>query len=205
MCVGCPITGSISMISGKRFSFRLGLVLLASLPSLSAQASGLVLKQILNPAEQPRVIRYREEKSLGILEQTLSGSGVLHFTPPDTLVREMDGTRNITYRIEGSQISVSKDGKLQRQLDLQTYPELAGVAVTLRALLKGDIETLKQQYALTLSGTLANWTLQLTPRNAPLSRLIDGLSIEGSQGQIRIIDTYEKGGNHSRMTLLVDE
>jgi hypothetical protein len=194
------------MISGKSFRFLLFLALLTlSTLSVAAEPAAISLKEILIPSEQPLTMRYREEKSLQILDQILTSSGLLRFSPPDTLVREVDGWRDIAYRIEGSQISVSEGGRILRQLDLQASPELAGFATTLRALLAADIEALKKQYTLTVAGTAANWTLQLTPRNEPISRFIERISIGGGGGQIRFIDTYEQGGSHSRMDLMPDE
>jgi hypothetical protein len=117
----------------------------------------------------------------------------------------MDGPSRMTYRIEGNQLSISKGGRIIRQLDLQTNPQLAGVAVTLRALLKADIQTLQQQYDLKLTGKEASWMLQLIPRDDLVSRIIERISIAGGNRQIRFIDTYETGGDHSHMTLLPND
>ena len=180
-------------------------VLLAMLPALAAEPAAVSLKEIINPSERPLAMRYREEKTLQILNQTLTGSGLLRFIPPDTLVREADGWRERVYRIEGNQINISEGGRVLRQLGLGSSPELAAFATTLRALLTADTETLEKQYALTLTGTAANWSLQLIPRDEPLSRLVERISIEGGNGRIRSIDTFEWSGNHSRMALMPDE
>jgi len=192
------------MIFGKNFKLLL-LALLLALPTLAADPLAPTLEEILNPNNQPLEMRYREEKTLHILDQTLTSSGRLRFIPPDTLVREVDGWRGMVYRIEGNQINISEGDRVLRQLDLGSSPELAGFATTLRALLAADIETLTNHYDLTLTGSTADWSLQLIPRNEPLSRLVERISIEGGDGQIRLIDTFEWGGNHSRMALLPDE
>ena len=193
------------MISGKSFRSLLALGLFSLAPGPAPAEATVSLADILHPSRQQQVMRFHEDKNLRILDQTLTSSGILRFVPPDTLIREMDGSPGKTYRIEGNQLSISKAGEVVRQLDLQTSPELTGFAVTLRALLSADIERLNQQFTLTLTGTKTNWVLQLTPRDDMLSRLIERISIQGGDNQIRFIDTYETGGNHSHMTLLPNE
>ena len=193
------------MISGKSFSTLLSLTLLVCAAGSVPGEESISLGEILRPAEQAQTMRFQEQKQLGILEQTLTDSGILRFIPPDTLIREMDGPSRMTYRIDGSQLSISKGGQITRQLDLQSSPQLAGFAVTLRALLQADFQTLQQQYDLTLTGNGENWMLQLAPRDDLVSRMIERISITGGNRQIRFIDTYETGGDHSHMTLLPNE
>jgi hypothetical protein len=192
------------MTSGKSFSALL-LTLFSLAPAAVPAEASVSLSDILRPAEQPQVMRFREEKHLGILDQSLSDTGVLRFIPPATLIREMDGPSGMVYRIQGSQLSIDKGGRIIRQLDLQANPQLAGVAVTLRALLKADMQTLQRQYAMQLTGSEANWTLQLTPRDELVGRIIERISIRGGNRRIRDIDTYETGGDHTHMTLLPNE
>ena len=193
------------MISGKSFSTLLSLTLLVCAAGSVPGEESISLGEILRPAEQAQTMRFQEQKQLGILEQTLTDSGILRFIPPDTLIREMDGPSGMTYRIQGNQLSISKEGQIIRQLDLQANPQLAGFAVTLRALLKADIQTLQQQYDLKLTGTVESWVLQLTPRDGLVSRIIERIAIAGGNQRIRVIDTYETGGDHSHMTLMSNE
>ena len=190
------------MISGKSFRSLLILTLFSLAPASVFAEAAVTLDKILQPAEQPQTIRYQEQKTLGILEQTLTSRGVLRFTPPDTLVREIEGSPLMSYRIQGSQLSIHKDDQLVRQLDLDASPELAGFALTLRALLNADFHSLQQQYQFSVSGTQTAWVLQLTPSGDLLSRVIERISITGGNHRIHSIDTYERGGNYSHMTLL---
>jgi hypothetical protein len=183
----------------------LGLALLSLAAVVAPGGNPVSLSEVLRPAEQPQVMRFKEAKHLAILDQTLTSSGVLRFVPPDTLTREMAGPSGMTYRIEGSQLSVSKGGQVIRQLDLQANPQLAGFALSLRALLKADIQTLQQHYDIQLTGSEVSWKLQLTPRDDPVSRLIERISIAGGKQQIHMIDSYETGGDSSHMILLPDE
>lgn len=198
----CLTTGSISMISGKRFSYWW---LSIALSTLAGEPAALSPQEVLDFSGESWSLRYQEEKHLRILEQPLTSSGLLHFEPPDTLVREIDGWRGTVYRIEGNQVSISEGGRILRQIDLQAIPELAGFASILRALLAADIETLEKQYTLTLTGTVESWTLHLSPRNEPLSQLVERVSIEGGNGRLQMVEILESGGNRSRMLLNPDE
>ncbi|MCP4287341.1 MAG: hypothetical protein GY792_23350 [Gammaproteobacteria bacterium] len=187
-----------------KFSFGIFPTLLAALSTLAAEPAAVAMKDILTSPERPIAMRYHEEKRLQILSQALTSSGLLRFIPPDTLVREEDGWRDIIYRIEGDQISISEDKKVLRQLDLKLSPEIAGIATTLRALLAADTTTLEKHYTLALTGSSSDWTLQLTPRIEPISRFVEKILIDGGNGQIRRIDTYEQSGDKSRLTLVPD-
>jgi len=193
------------MISGKNFSSLLSLTLLVFIAGPLPGEESFSLGKILLPTEQPQTMRFQEQKQLGILEQALTDSGILHFIPPDTLIRKMDGPSETTYRIDGNQLNISKGGQIIRQLDLQSNPQLAGFAITLRALLKADIPTLERQYELKLTGSEVSWKLQLTPRDDLVTRIIERISISGQNRQIRFIDIYERGGDHSHMALLPNE
>ena len=192
------------MISGKRHSSRLFLALLA-VPLLSAgEESAISIKEIFKPSAQSLVMRFQEEKSMQILSQAVTSRGLLRFIPPDTLVREDEGSRGTVYRIEGNQVSISEGNRILRQFDLDTSPEIAGIATSLRALLAADGKALEEHYTLILSGSGSDWMLQLTPRFEQVSRIIEKILIRGGDGQIQRIDTYEQSGDISRMILIPD-
>ncbi|MCB1868357.1 MAG: hypothetical protein KDI43_07455, partial [Gammaproteobacteria bacterium] len=99
------------------------------MPLLSAgEESAISIKEIFKPSAQSLVMHFQEEKSMQILSQAVTSRGLLRFIPPDTLVREDDGSRGTVYRIEGNQVSISEGNRILRQFDLDTSPEIAGIA-----------------------------------------------------------------------------
>ncbi len=187
-----------------RPELRLLFLLLFSLPLFAAEPP-LTLEQLLIPNDHPRVLRFREEKQLQILEHTLITTGRLRFLPPDTLIREEDGERRMSYRIQGNRVSIHQGEQQLRQLDLGNTPELAAFATSLRALLAGDSKALRQQFETQLSGEQDAWRLQLTPRSEHLGRILEQLVLQGDRSGIRTIETREQGGNRSLMELQTDD
>lgn len=187
-----------------RADLRLLFLLLFVSPLFAAEQP-LTLEQILVPDDQPRIMRFREEKQLQILEHTLTTTGRLRFMPPDTLIREEDGESRMSYRIQGDRVSIHQGEQQLRRLDLDSAPELAAFATSLRALLAGDREALQQQFELQLSGGRDAWILQLTPRSERLSQILEHLVLRGDRHGIRTVETLERGGNRSLMELIPDE
>jgi hypothetical protein len=181
------------------------LLLLLFLSPLYAAEQPLTLEQILIPSDSPQILHFREVKRMQILEHTLITNGRLRFIPPDTLIREEEGARQMSYRIEGDLVTIHKGGQQLRQIDLGSTPELAAFATSLRALLAGDSEALRQQFKLDLSGQRDAWVLQLTPKSERLSQILERLVLKGDGEGIRTIETLEQGGNSSLMELVVDE
>jgi hypothetical protein len=181
--------------------FRLLLLLLFAFPLFAAEQP-LTLDQILVPSDQPRILRFREQKRLQILEHTLTTTGRLRFLPPDTLIREEDGEKRMSYRIQGDVVTIRQGEQQLRRMDLGSTPELAAFATSLRALLAGDKEALQRQFELQLRGGRDAWLLQLTPRSKRLARILERLVLKGDEDGIRSIETLEQGGNRSFMELL---
>lgn len=183
---------------------RLLLLLLFAFPLFAAEEP-LSLEQILVPSDQPRILRFREEKRLQILEHTLTTTGRLRFIPPDTLIREEDGEKRMSYRIQGDLVTIRQGEQQLRRIHLGSTPELAAFATSLRALLAGDREALRRQFELQLSGGRDAWLLQLTPRSGRLAQILERLVLRGDGSGIRSIETLEQGGNSSLMELVTDD
>ncbi len=191
------------MVFGMRPDLRLLFLLLFTLPLFAA--GSLTLDQVLVSSDHPKVLRFKEEKRLQILEHTLTTTGRLRFIPPDTLIREEDGEQQMSYRIQGDFVTMQQGDRLLRQIDLGATPELAAFATGLRALLLGDSGALQQQFELQLSGRRDAWLLQLTPRSERLAQILEQLVIRGDADGICSVETRERGGNSSLMELTSDE
>ncbi|MCB1859618.1 MAG: outer membrane lipoprotein carrier protein LolA [Gammaproteobacteria bacterium] len=192
------------MIFGKNPSYRLFLALFIAPCAWCKEPAAISILEVLKPPKQPLTMHFREEKRLQILNQPLKSHGLLRFIPPDTLVRKEDGWRDISYRIEGDQVSISEGERVLRQFDLGLSPGVAAIATTLRALLAADIQTLEKHYTLTLTGSSSEWTLLLTPRDKPASQFVKKVLIDGGNGRITAVDTYEQNGDRSHMMLMPD-
>lgn len=183
---------------------RLFILCLLSL-SLSAHAADapawnaqLVLHAIAST--QGQTVQFSEEKFLGVLDTPLLSQGELTFRPPDGLEKHTTAPQNERMTIQGQALTYTRQGKTY-QLDLTEHPEAAAYAVSIRALLTGDIAALQQSYLLQFSGDAAHWSLQLLPTDPRLLSLIKAISVTGSGGYLHIIEYDQADGDRSVMTL----
>ena len=70
-----------------------------------------------------------------------------------------------------------------------------------RATLAGDQEALKRFYSISLEGSSEQWLLTMHPIEAKMKNFISEIRITGSLAQIHTIETREKGGDYSVMTI----
>ncbi len=180
----------------------LAVLLLACPLFAKAETSGDTLDQILKALadDPPSHIDFRETREDPLLEFPETRTGTLVFEPPDTLERRMDGDGGERVRIEGRQVIVERRGS-SREVDLDEQPGLAAFAALFRSLAKGEREGLEEHFEVATEGTLAAWTLELTPRDRALRRMILGLELQGEDGALLRLDTEESGGRRSRMQL----
>ncbi len=141
---------------------------------------------------------FTEEKYLSILKAPVSSSGELSFVPPDRLEKRTLKPRVETLVLKGDAIIV--EGPIQSQeLSLKDYPEIAGVAESIRATLAGDLKALERIYRLDLEGSRDRWTLVLTPLDSRVDRLIDRIRMGGTRGELLTMEIWQTDGDHSVM------
>ena len=59
-------------------------------------------------------------------------------------------------------------------------------------------------YTPTLSGTAGNWSLTLEPRDSRLRNLVTTIRMQGEGTIIRSIETVERDGDRTEMTITPD-
>ena len=208
-------TGSIFMTSGMRDDprFRLGMTFLSLLLLSTWAGSGVAgeqtwsLETLLTELAVSRNtnMRYTEEKNIGLLDHTLVSSGWLRFVHPDTLIREVDGSQGLLYRMQGDSLSVEQAGSVKRRHSISDLPEAQLFADTLRALLSGNADYLRHHHRLRLSGSRTGWELHLEPMAETKRNAIKGITITGDDKWIRTLAIKEFDGDQTRMILLGDD
>lgn len=165
-----------------------------------AETSGDTLDAILEALadDPPSHIDFRETRQDPLLEFPETRTGTLMFEPPDTLERRIDGNGGERVRIEGPQVTVERRDA-SREVNLDEQPGLAAFAALFRSLAKGEREGLEEHFDVEVGGELEAWTLDLTPRDRALRRMVLGLELQGEGGTLLRLDTEESGGRHSRM------
>ncbi len=167
-----------------------------------ANAAGWTVDALMAELAQtkPGRARFVEKKTLMMLEEPVVSSGELLYSPPDRLERKTLKPREESMIVEGGVATIVR-GKRTHAMQLQQYPELAGVINSIRGTLSGNRPLLEQSFALKLDGSRPSWRLQLKPTDAGLARIIRVIRIEGAYGRVRSIELEQMDGDSSVMTI----
>lgn len=206
-----PTTGSIFTIIGMRSRSRLrflgsllGLFSVFSLSAFAAAENGPWTLPLLMEAFrgiETAQAAFREDKSSAVLEVPLTLTGELAFRAPDYLRKTVLEPTRETYEINGDRVVISAPGRTSQTLSLDEYPLLRAFVASFRATLSGDLDTLRRYYEVELRGERAQWILTLVPKERSLAAYVDSIHIKGREAVILSVETLERGGDSSLLSL----
>jgi hypothetical protein len=168
-----------------------------------SEASPLTLEAILEPlkTESSGILHFEESRTPKGLKTPLRTTGELQFIPPDRLIRRSLSPESAEYLIEGGMVSITDPSREESiRFDLAELPELEHFATALRALLIGDSALLRSHFAITLSGDISRWHLDLRPLDAEPTET-ESLRIEGQNGRLSEILLIDRIGTSSQIKL----
>ncbi len=143
---------------------------------------------------------FEEEQVLAALDRPLRSSGLLEYRAPGRLEKRTLKPRVETLIYENGVAQVER-GKRRMTLDLKRVPQVLPLVESIRATLAGDRAALERSFTLALEGDEAHWTLQLTPTDARVRELIDGIRLQGSQGMVLDVEVRQRNGDRSHTTI----
>ena len=122
---------------------------------------------------------YQQTRYLDMLDRPLESRGILRYRPPDYLVQEQTAPGHQILTLDGGQLILEAHGR-QRRLSLAEHPEGAAIATSLRGVLNGRIDALRDDYEVVYQ-TLGDdqWGLKLLPRTKTLAERIDRIVVRG--------------------------
>ncbi|HEY9097760.1 MAG TPA: LolA-related protein [Thiobacillus sp.] len=185
-----------------RYFQLIALAGLALTLSTVVQAAPLSLAQLMaSLAKSPQgAATFTETKTISILEQPIVSSGELLFIAPDRLEKRTLKPRAETVVLDGDTLTVER-GLRKHVLPLKNYPEVAGMIESIRATLAGDRKALEKIYHVALNGDHERWTLELTPLDAKVGKVIARIRIEGTKDVVRSVNILQADGDSSQMTI----
>jgi hypothetical protein len=180
-----------------------GVVLCFALTGAAAAADGWSIEDLMAELAQVGHAQapFVEQKYLKVLKTPLESSGTLTFDPPDRMVKRTLKPKPETMIVEADRLVLERQGRT-RTLRLQDYPVLWAFVESIRATLKGDLNTLKRFYDVELDGGPQRWSLAMKPKDAKMSRVISSIEIAGVQGKVRTVKVQEAQGDRSVMTVV---
>jgi len=126
-----------------------------------------------------------EEKRMALLAAPLKSVGTLYFAPPGRLARHITKPSRSTVIVDAKSVQID-DGKTVQRIDLAAKPVIRRFVQSFVLLLKGDEAGLRKTYGVlympkkpSKPGEKASWTLVLSPRVAPLNKVVKTLTMNG--------------------------
>jgi len=183
---------------GSALSLGLGLVLGATTAAADAGPWGperLMAELARGDHAQASFV---EARYLRLLTRPLTLTGTLSYTPPDRIEKRTLSPNEEILIVDGDRVSVEiKARRIRRSASLRQYPALWGFVESLRATLRGDLQTLQRFFHIELTGDPQRWLLSLVPLDRRMRELIDEIRIGGGDGQVQSVDILETRGDRS--------
>lgn len=176
-----------------------------NVPSHSDHSSNAwTIEQVVASLKEGREpsVSFEEATYSSLLTEPLIVRGLLRFTPPATLEKEVLEPYRERYLIEGDRVTFESERKhVKKVISLENYPALRSFVEAFRATLTGDVAQLKNVYETTVDGTSRQWTLLLRPYDPAGKSMVDYLLLSGSEGRLTTIAIRAPDGDRSVMTL----
>ena len=116
--------------------------------------------------ERKTSVSFEEATHSSLLTKPLIARGVLRFTPPSRLEKEVLEPYRERYVVEGDLVTFESERKhVKKTISLEDYPGLRWFVDAFRAGFTGDAAQLRQMYETSLDGNRRKWTLLLRPRD----------------------------------------
>ncbi|HEX4330037.1 MAG TPA: LolA-related protein [Burkholderiales bacterium] len=145
--------------------------------------------------------RFVEKKYLAIVNTPLQYTGGLAYNAPDKLEKRTETPKAESMLLEGDKLTLTNARHQTRVVMLSQYPQVRAFTESIRSVLAGDMATLGRYYGLKAEGSIAQWTLLLTPSDPQMQSVVQQIRFSGANHSIRSIEITEKQGDRSVMSI----
>lgn len=145
---------------------------------------------------------FREEKHITLLQQPLISEGSIYFAPPARFARHAEKPIASVMIIDGNQLQFGSADS-QESVNLGANPVARLFADSFVMLLSGNRAGLEKIFKMQLTpkaGGSGEWKLLLTPRVAPMDKMIKELELRGRGLNLNELDVREASGDWTRTT-----
>jgi len=167
-------------------------------PAAAAEPSTADLSALLNGMRSaPGVVaQFTETKELALLSAPLEATGTIYFVPPDRLVRVVTSPGRSRLVVDGDKVRFEDDNG-RKALDLSSSPIARQLIDSFVVLFNGDEARLKQLYNAEYTAEGERWRLHLSPRSAPLDRMVSSFNLSGAGARIDRMEAVEPDGDRT--------
>lgn len=142
------------------------------------------------------VARFEETKEVALLRSPLTSRGVLHFVPPDRMVRRTLEPVASELVIDGDRMWY-RDGTRSEPTDLSGDPAARHFAGNFVVLFGGDLEALEERYETRFEAEGSEWSLHLVPRDDTVRRFVAEIALRGDGRTMRELSIREADGDRT--------
>lgn len=147
------------------------------------------------------IIAFMETRYSSLLVQPLILEGYLGYKPANrSLVKHVTWPRESHISIDATAIVITNNNQ-QTRWHLSERPVLHITFLGLRALLEGNLTSLREHFALGYTTSENTWQLLLRPRNKLISQHMESWRITGEESQIDSIQIIMTNGDRQHMQL----
>jgi hypothetical protein len=137
----------------------------------------------------------------------LLSHGRIYYAPPQRLARVIDEPAASRVVVDGERLTYSSADE-RGSIGLDAHPTLRIFVDSLRMLLRGDENGLRETFHITFSNVgppeELSWSVVLEPRSDSLRRSLTSIRIEGNDRSLRVFQIVERNGDVTRMTFSSD-
>jgi hypothetical protein len=178
-----------------------GLLLLAAAPEASRLDFATLLAKFA--AIPGFSAPFREEKRMALLREPLLSHGSIYYAAPQRLARVIEEPTASRVVVDGEQLTYRSAGE-RGSIGLDAHPTLRIFVDSLRMLLQGDEDGLRETFQITFANVgpadELGWTVVLEPRSDALRHSLAAIRIEGQDRSLRVFQILERNGDVTRMT-----
>jgi hypothetical protein len=139
--------------------------------------------------------RFREVKHITLLKQPLVSEGTIHFAPPARFARKTEKPFQSTLIVDGNRLQFG-GAEGHESMNLGTNPVAKLFADSFVMLLSGNRAGLERMFKMQLAPKAGGaWSLVLTPRVAPMDKMIAKLELRGRGLTVDELDVHESSGD----------
>jgi len=155
-------------------------------------------------AVKHRIVQYKEEKQMELLDIPFYSEGTLEYRAPDKLIRTVLKPSLVRYTVDSQQLIIEKAGK-SRTRNLNQLPLVQIFVESFRAILAGDLSSLEKHYQVNFDGNRNQWEIRLRPKDKKLFAYVNSVKLSGTGEEIQLYVVEDSNGDLTRMRLYPEQ
>lgn len=197
------------MLRIKSSIVRSGFVVLGVLTSVAdAAAESWTIDAVMEGLRglQHAETTFVETRHSVFLKDPIELNGTFIFDAPQTFIKETfePFLEKVVVDVNGVRIDQEqqREGQTRTQfIAADAHPLVEGLVDSAKATMSGEKELLEARYDLEISGSRAEWTVKLQPKEDVLRKKVESISFMGSEDLIQTVEIREADGDFSVIRL----